>query len=371
MLYKVKTNLKNIPGWRTKRKIIVFDSDDWGGIRTPSLEVYEKLKESGVDISENQYKYDSLASGEDLEHLFHVLEAVEDSKGRHAVFTPVSNVANPDFDRIKENDFQRYYYEKFTDTLARYYKGEGTFEVWKRGMDAGIFVPELHGREHVAVQLWLQKLREGHRELHLAFDQGVVAVRIAGLNPHINDFRPAYYFNSPAQKPFLKESVLDGVSLFKDIFGYTPATFVPSNGIFHPEFEEALAQAEVAFLNVDRFASFPTDQGELKSKYHRTGSTNRFGTTYYLRNCSFEPSSEDYNGIEATLYQIAVAFAWRKPAFISTHRVNYMGSIEGSNRSRGLTELGTLLDEIVKRWPEVEFMSAGEALRSLRDSNNS
>ena len=44
----------NIPGWRTKRKIVVIESDDWGSIRMPSLKVFETLnqviKEYGLNL---------------------------------------------------------------------------------------------------------------------------------------------------------------------------------------------------------------------------------------------------------------------------------------------------------------------------------
>ena len=36
-------NLLNILGWRTKRHIVVIESDDWGSIRMPSKKVYDKL----------------------------------------------------------------------------------------------------------------------------------------------------------------------------------------------------------------------------------------------------------------------------------------------------------------------------------------
>jgi len=58
--------------------------------------------------------------------------------------------------------------------------------------------------------------------------------------------------------------------------------------------------------------------------------------------------------------QIEAAFLWNKPAIISSHRVNFCGHIDENNRKKGLTSLKQLLDEIVKRWPDVEFMSADE-----------
>lgn len=44
-------NLLNIPGWRTNRKIVVIESDDWGSIRMPSQEVY--VIEDTVSILSN------------------------------------------------------------------------------------------------------------------------------------------------------------------------------------------------------------------------------------------------------------------------------------------------------------------------------
>jgi hypothetical protein len=40
--------------------------------------------------------------------------------------------------------------------------------------------------------------------------------------------------------------------------------------------------------------------------------------------------------------------------------VNYCGHINEENRKVGLTALKQLLDKIVKRWPEVEFISADQ-----------
>lgn len=60
-------NLLNIPGWRTKRKIVVIESDDWGAIRMPSRATYNKLLLEGYRVDKNCYeKYDSLATEKDL-----------------------------------------------------------------------------------------------------------------------------------------------------------------------------------------------------------------------------------------------------------------------------------------------------------------
>lgn len=53
-------------------------------------------------------------------------------------------------------------------------------------------------------------------------------------------------------------------------------------------------------------------------------------------------------------------FFWNKPANISSHRVNFCGYIDDKNRGKGINDLKKLLQKIVQKYPDVEFMSAGE-----------
>ena len=98
---KIKLNLNNIPGWRTPRKIVVVESDDWGSIRMPSKEILDQLEKKGF-IPKNDYynRFDSLASKKDLSNLFDILSTVKDKNGNSAILTANTIVANPDFDKI-------------------------------------------------------------------------------------------------------------------------------------------------------------------------------------------------------------------------------------------------------------------------------
>ena len=101
-LYKLISSFTDIPGWRTKRHIVVIESDDWGSIRMPSIESYNRLLAAGIRVDKCHYcTNDTVASTDDLELLFEVLTSVKDKNGKAAVITANSLVANPDFDRIK------------------------------------------------------------------------------------------------------------------------------------------------------------------------------------------------------------------------------------------------------------------------------
>jgi hypothetical protein len=100
-------SLSNIPGWCTKRKIVVIESDDWGSLRSPTGHGLKQMQDLGLPLGNKDgirfNKYDDLASSDDLASLFEVLESVKDSKGHSAVLTPLCLVANPDFQKILED----------------------------------------------------------------------------------------------------------------------------------------------------------------------------------------------------------------------------------------------------------------------------
>ena len=330
------------------------------GVQTCALPIF---KDYNIPVGENRYnKFDSLENAEDLDLLFEVLKSVKDMHGRPAVITPVVNVANPNFEKIKESAYTTYYYEPFTETLNRYENGTGTYSKWQEGIRDGIFIPEYHGREHISVQHWLKELRGGDKKLLYAFEHNFVSVPMDNINLSLSEFRPEFYFDNASQIDFLKSSISDGTKLFRRIFGYIPRAFVPSNGIFHPVFERIVADSGIKNLYVNHFNSVPRGNGGLRQKYYRVGRTTSYGLTYYTRNCAFEPTDSAYQGISLTLRQIEAAFRWGKPANISTHRVNFVGRINPSNRETGLHELRKLLASIIDKWPDVEFMSTGEFL---------
>ena len=86
---------------------------------------------------------------------------------------------------------------------------------------------------------------------------------------------------------------------------------------------------------------------------------------------SFEPSEfgcKDW--VNCCLKEIELAFRWFHPAIISSHRVNFIGSLNPQNRDRGLLLLSQLLNAIVKKWPDVEFMSSDELGRTIMQDKN-
>lgn len=134
--------LSQLPGWRTKRHIIVIESDDWGSIRMPSKEVYNQLLSDGYSVDKDLFsRYDSLERGEDLTALFDVLQSVKDKNGNPAMITADCVVVNPDFDKIKADGFASYYYELTSDTYQHQPGCENSYEIIHQGMTEGVWYP--------------------------------------------------------------------------------------------------------------------------------------------------------------------------------------------------------------------------------------
>lgn len=364
---KVRVNASNIPGWRTKRHIVVIESDDWGSIRMSSIENFERMLKAGMREDRNHYNtYDALESNADLEGLYDVLSKFKDSTGRHPVMTGVNVVANPVFDKIKENGFTEYVYEPFTETCKRYNSHDRVYELWKKGIEERLFVPIFHGREHLNVQRWLRALREGNKSTLLAFDCGVTGI-YNGINDEpIPEFQAAFDIDTIEDLPYQKEVIKTGLDLFEHLYGYRSKYFVPTNGPFNNSLEKDLHEAGIRYINTGKKQREPLGDGQYKVNTRYLGRKSQYGQIYLTRNCFFEPSAsgdevpENYDWLYYCLKEIEIAFRWRKPATISSHRVNYIGYLHPENREMGLKALSQLLGEIIKRWPDVEFMTSVE-----------
>ena len=367
-------NAINIPGWSTKRKIVVFESDDWGSIRMPSKESRDKLISAGFDFSNQPFNlYDALESNDDLTALFEVLKNHKDATGRHPVFTAVSIVANPDFEKIQADNFQQYHYEPFTETLKRYPNSDKVVDLYKQGIFNRLFVPIFHGREHLNAQRWMRALQSGNKAVLKTFEQEVTAVHIGPNNEFLGDFQAAFDLDVPEDVNYMNDVLAEGLDLFEKLWGYKSSYFVATNGPFNNSLEQVLSDKSIKYILGERLQNEPLGNGKYKKHIHYIGMRNKFSQIYLTRNAQFEPAIS-YNGlnenpIESCLESIERAFRWRKPATICTHRINYIGSIDQNNRTNNLKLLNNLIKAIITRWPEVEFMTSVELGDVIRQSN--
>ena len=239
--------LKNLPGWRTREKLVIFSVDDYGNVRVDSAQARQRMIEAGLKLDNQFDRSDALETREDLEALFETLSSVRDVQGLPACFTPYSVCANPDFVRMRD-DHSAYKYEPLIQTFKRLASSqpaayEGAWALWQEGMAEGLLRPQYHGREHLNLEFIERKLaaRDPILMTALANDS------LTGLEPEPSlpsvGFTAGFavHDGNESELEQHREILADGLRLFEETFGFASKTFTPPamqiNPRLYPELE--------------------------------------------------------------------------------------------------------------------------------------
>ena len=361
--HRVILNAKNIIGWQTKRRIVVFSVDDYGNVRVDSRAAREQMRNQGLKINNRFDAYDALETRADLEALFDVLTSVTDSKGSHAVCTPFAVPCNIDFEKVRDTGCREYHYERLPETFrkqsARHPEAyEGAWELWQEGVQGGFMAPQFHGREHVNLKVFEEQLAAKNQELLIALqNRSYSSISLSGYNT-ISPMAAFDFWNFCENNHF-DGVIRDGLEAFEQVFGYRSEHFNPPAGREHPAIHSALHEHGIKYIDTPLLKREHQGKGKYKRVFNYTGKRNQLGQIFLVRNVVFEPTDDrGFNWVNYAMNQIEAAFRWNRPAIISSHRVNFCGHIDEKNRKEGLRALQQLLNRITERWPEVEFMSA-------------
>jgi hypothetical protein len=359
----LRNHLLNFQGPGIARKVVVFESDDWGSIRIPSRDAYSRLKKKGFDLDKNPYnRFDSLETEEDLQELFHVLSSFRDSKNNHPVITANFIVGNPDFDKIASNNFDEFIFETFTNTYKRSSSTQRSWDSIKEGMRKGLIKPQFHGREHINASYWLQLLKARDEVMIEAFRENVYCLDIVNERVKRDNLLASLDFDNEMSRTFVYNHLSEGLDIFESIFDFHSASFIAPCNVWDDGAEKILAQKGVKYIQSLRGQKIPSiTSNSFETKVLVMGKLSTSGQIYLVRNAYFEPATlPTYDWTSNCLRKIEAAFFWNKPAIISTHRLNFMGSIFPENRDANLLKLKRLLQLILNKWPDVEFMSTDQ-----------
>ena len=358
----VAFNIKNIIGWKTKRKIVVFSVDDYGNVRLDSKQARDNMFAKGLKPTSRFDVYDTLETTGDLAALYDILTSVKDKNGNPAVFTAFAMSANIDFEKMKESGYSTYYYEALPVTFKKLNGYENTWQLWQEGIQKKLVAPQFHGREHLNIKALMEALKRKDKDTLNCFENRSYAA-IADTGYATISFTAGLDFFEFDENETLKEIVADGLNLFEKVYGLKAENFTPcgSNG-YSDTIDPVLAAGGIKYIDTSRFKREHLGKGKMGNKiFNYTGKKNPLGQIYLVRNCVFEPTEDrGVDWVAFCMQQIAAAFRWNLPANISSHRVNFCGHIDPENRQRGLKALKLLLAAIVQRWPDVEFMTSNE-----------
>lgn len=359
----LKKHLINSRGKTIKDKIVVIESDDWGSIRIPDKAAQSQLAQEGlIRMKEPFDAYDCLESAEDYRALYAVLSQFKDKGGQHPVFTANMVMGNPDFEKIKANNFQAFYWEPFYTTYEAYYPRQTTFETLKEGISKGYIFPQFHAREHLNTLQWLQRLKSGDTRFLKAFAVKCFAIDDTKTTNQRANLMASYDYQSADELTFIESSIAQGLAFFKETFGFDSATTIAPCYVWNDKIEQVFNKHQVQGMQSSYVQQYNDNATKIHKRiWRKSGATNGLGQRYWVRNVLFEPSLDTrVNWIEKALESIAIAFLWNKPAIIGTHRINYVAGLSEPNRANALNQLQQLLEAVLKKWPNVIFMNSAE-----------
>ena len=355
----------NIGGKRIDRKIVVIESDDWGSIRMPSKEVFDKLTQSGIPVNNSSYcRYDGLETNSDVEELTMLIDRIYSKYDKRVLLTLNFVTANPNFLKIETSNLTKYYSESIEETYRNYSESDLVIQKVKKGLQSGVFLPQFHGREHVNVPFWM-KLLNTNEDFRIAFNHKVFGLS-NDVFPHLDKSVQATYDTLDTE--YQNDSILEGLDNFEQIFGFRSKSFISNNYVLAESSFETLKNKGVEVIQGMKYQKLPIEYSSKRRKlirrsYGEVDSNNNI--KFSIRNCTFEPT-EIGDTVERTLQQIRVSFLLKKPAVISTHRINFTSRMSTENRDKNLKEFEKLLSRIIEEWPEVLVLSPMEALEQCK-----
>jgi hypothetical protein len=260
-------------------------------------------------------------------------------------------------------------FERLCESQPSVYRGAWT--LWQEGIAKGLIQPQFHGREHLNLTLINHRIKQNSLDLKANLENE----SMAGLDSDLSGigFTQAFAL-TPAksleeQLAIHREVIAAGMDTFEQVFDFRSQTFTPPSQVIHPSLFRFAE--EQGIKGIDKPYRVHRDLGDGKRiiEKNHLGKQGSQKHVTIVRNVVFEPAEEDvFDPVKRALQLIEAAFRWGKPAIISSHRVNFCGHIEPGYRAKGLANLKRLLDSMLLRWPEIEFISADELVKIIDES---
>lgn len=369
----LRKSYANFRGWSTTRKLILFESDDWGSVRIKDKNAYSALQKKGIDLSVSRYtKYDRLETEEDLDALFSILSKFIDKNGNKPVFTANYLVANPDFEKIKADNFSKYHYLNLDESYERYSGGrDAMFTMIREGIANKIFTPQFHGREHLHPTRWLKCLSVSKNEKQSFEFECIPGVPFSKNKAEYIPYMSAFDFADANEREMTQESAESGLKLFEQIFGFKSKSFMPSQSVMGDDLFETLRLNGVSLSKAGARIPPTMINPDKKVKHDYWGYNDKYNIYFSRANANFEPNKDRSDWVKSCMSDVELAFRFRKPAVISTHRVNYIGTMDEKNRTKSLELLDQLLSKLIDKYKNLEFIDSATLLKIMKQKKSS
>jgi len=339
------------PGWQFGRPLVLLQSDDWGRVGVRDEEGREELRAAGLNLGERPYDLYSLETAEDVGALAETLEGLKDSVGRPACFGMNFLVANVDFAASAASEFREIVLKPLAEGLPGRWSRPGLFEAYRRGCEAGVFSPALHGLTHFCQPAVRQALCHHERG-------ELLRTLWRSETPYIHWRMPwvGYeYWDSEKEAPerFISEAEQErwiglAAQLFRTFFGH------------------GAISACAPGYRANSVTSRCWKAQEIRIAQNGAGTTrppsfDEHGLLHTYRSLDFEPALDPDLRWE-DCFQRAESWILRGlPLIITVHSINFHSTL-APFRQKTLPLLEALLTALKKRFPDLLYVNDGQLL---------
>ena len=297
-----------------------------------------------------------------LQNLLTALNQHKDSINRPAILTADMVLSIPDMQKITlANDGS--YHRKTLESFPEIYK------TMQAGIKAGVFVPQLHGLEHLNGKAFALLSQQNEHRLTQAkttnnwWDWETLDPPLQG---HYVD--GSTLPTTPITELEATEIITDASRLFEQLFGCPSLSTVAPCYLWNDTIEQKWSENQISVIQTAGYRC--TSRNETGKYYQdkpllRVGDKNNFNQIYLVRNIMYEPV-DGRNTTESAFQDALIAHRQALPLTISTHRYNFTRSEEAFDSS--LQGLNDLLQKITTTLSNTRFLSSAELGQFLHDS---
>lgn len=331
-------------GFSVRRPIVILQSDDWGRVGVRDREGWDELEAAGIGLGNKPYDYYSLETAGDVTAVHEILSRHRDSVGRAPCLVMNFCLANLDFDKIHESNFETLYLHPLSQGLPGKWNRPGLIEAYREGIAAGIFYPALHGMTH-----FCRNALERHLVQHSA--RGVLLrTFLRAQTPYIHWRMPWVgfeYWDHDSKPQFIpaggqRRFVAEAATEFSKVFGVRPLSACAPGYRANDDTRQSWAECgiQVAQNGPGKIIAPQMDDSGLLNTY---------------RTVELEPAlDESRYTVERCLEQASQCFARGIPAILSVHSINFHSTLKDF-RGTTLARLDKFLSALERKYDDLLY----------------
>jgi len=346
--------LSKPPRARAANPVVIFQSDDWGRVGVRDREGWEELRAAGILLGQKPYDYYSLETADDLAAIRAILKNHRDSTGRPPCLVMNFCVANLDFPRIHDSNFQSLSLQPLSQGVPGKWRRPGLLDEYREGIAEGVFYPGLHGTTHFCRSAVEERVPQHSSE------GALLRSLLRAETPYIHWRMPWVgfeYWRRDSRNEFLsageqRRLIVDAVRGFVELFGTAPLTACAPGYRANEDTRRVWSGCGIRVAQNG-------PGGLLPPHIDESGLLNTYRTV------EFEPALyPDRYTAGSCMERAARCFARGIPAIVSVHSINFHSTLKDF-RQPTLQLLDGFLTALEREYPDLLYFHDVDLYRSI------